>query len=154
MAATQYYFSGKAEWAKVFPSNMDNFRGKSFYAIDLIVTDEEAERFRATGSQHKPKKESEGYSRLSLRRNQDNEANPEWGGPPKVIIESPDNDGTYVDLTDKLIGNGSDVTVRITVYDTNAFGKGTRLDVVRVDKLVEFGGTKVDTSGPDIGVPF
>lgn len=153
MAATQYYFSGIAEWAKVYPSNKDNFRGKTFYSIDLIVTDKEAERFIATGSGHKPKKDREGYSRLSLRRNEDNEANPEWGGPPKVIIEDPDNPGVYMDL-DKLIGNGSEVTVRITVYDTANFGKGTRLDVVRVDNLVEFGGTKVDTTGLDIGVPF
>lgn len=152
MAATQYFFSGIAEWAKVYPSNKDNFRGKTYYSIDLIVPDKEAERFVATGSGHKPKKEREGFSRLSLRRNEDNKVE-EWGGPPKVIIEDPDEPGTYKDF-DKLIGNGSEVTVRVTVYDTAAFGKGTRLDVVRVDNWVEFGGTKVDTSGLDIGIPF
>jgi hypothetical protein len=159
MASTQYFFSGTAEWAKVFEHNKDNFRGKTYFSIDVIVSDKEAERFKATGTGITPKKDAEGVTRLPLRRNEDNPVNEEWGGPPKVIIENPSEPGSYIDFEDvygkgALIGNGSEVTVKITVYDTKAFGKGTRLDVVRVDKLVEFGGTKVDTSGPDIGVPF
>lgn len=152
MGATQYYFSGKAEWAKVYPENKDSYKGKTFYSLDLIVPDSEADRFRATGSQHKPKKESEGFSRLKLRRNEDNPVNDEWGGPPQVIIEDKDNPGNYIPFKE-LIGNGSEVTVKLTVYDSGD-GKGTRMDVVRVDEWVEYGGTKVDTSGPDIGVPF
>ena len=150
MAATSYYFSGEARWAKVYTHNKDEYKGKTFFSLDLVVDDETAERFIATGSQHKPRPDPEtGKKLLKLRRNEINEQNPEWGGPPKVIAEK---DGTYVDF-EELIGNGSQVTVRVTVYDSGQ-GKGTRLDVVRVDELVEFGGTKVDTSGLDIGVPF
>lgn len=150
MAAVQYYFSGEARWAKVYPHNKDEYKGKTFFSLDLVVDEDTAERFVRTGSQHKPRLDPEtGKKLLKLRRNEINEQNPEWGGPPKVISEV---DGKLVDFVE-LIGNGSEVTVRLTIYDSGQ-GKGTRLDVVRVDKLVEFGGTRVDTSGLDIGVPF
>ena len=150
MAATSYYFSGEARWAKVYPHNKDEYQGKTFFSMDLVVDEATKKRWEATGSKSRPRPDAEtGNWILKLRRNEVNEQNEEWGGPPKVIkVENDEN----VDM-EELIGNGSEVTVRVTVYDSKS-GKGTRLDVVRVDKLVEFGGTKVDTTGLDIGVPF
>lgn len=152
MAATKHYFSGIAEWAKVYPANKDSYRGKTFYAIDLIITEEDYQRFIKTGSRHEPKREKEGFWRLKLRRNEDNKVE-EYGGPPRVFTTDPNDANNYVAF-DELIGNGSEVTVAVVVYDAGDFGTGTRLEAVRVDKLVSFGGTKVDTSGIDIGVPF
>ena len=149
MPATKHYITGTAEWAKVYEHNKDEYMGKTFFAIDLLISEEDAERFISTGSRHKPTRESEGVFRIKLRRNED-AAEEEWGGPPKVIQEDPDDDSHYIPFTE-LIGNGSVVTVAFTVYDSK-FGKGTRLESVRVDKHVEFGGTRVDTTGID--VPF
>ena len=151
MGATKFYMSGEARWAKVFDHNKDNFKGKTFFSIDLVISDEDYERFRETKSAHKPKKGDDGRWYIQLRRNED-AAREEWGGPPNVIIEDPENPGSYIPFTEN-IGNGSEVTVSFVVYDAPAFGvRGTRLESVRVDRHVEFGGTKVDTTGID--VPF
>ena len=151
MGATKYYMSGEAMWAKVYEQNKDNYKGKTFFSIDLKVSDEDYERFRATGSGHKPKKGDDGKWVISFRRNED-AAREEWGGPPTVITEAPDNPGKYIPFTE-LIGNGSEVTVSFVVYDAPQYGvRGTRLESVRVDRHVAFGGTKVDTAGIDI--PF
>ena len=151
MGATKYFMSGEAMWAKVYPHNKDEYRGKTFFSIDLKVSDEDYERFMATGSAKKPKKGDDGKWIVSFRRNED-AAREEWGGPPEVIIEDPENDGKYIPFTEN-IGNGSEVTVSFVVYDAPQYGvKGTRLEGIRVDRHVPFGGTKVDTTGID--VPF
>lgn len=150
MGATKYYMSGEAMWAKVYEHNKDNWKGKTFFSLELVVSDDDYERFLATKSAHKPKKGDDGKWHISFRRNED-AIREEWGGPPKVIIEDPENPGKFIDFTEN-IGNGSEVTVAFTVYSTAGGVNGTRLETVRVDRHVEFGGTKVDTTGID--VPF
>lgn len=58
---------------------------------------------------------------------------PEWGGPPKVVAA----DGTTPWGTDVLIGNGSDVTVKLNVYRADKKRTFVRLEGLRVDNLVE-----------------
>jgi hypothetical protein len=41
------------------------------------------------------------------------------------------------------IGNGSTVTAKLSIYDSK-FGKGTRLEAVRVDEHVPYEGNKLD----------
>lgn len=54
-------------------------------------------------------------------------------GPPKVI----DKDGVPVT---QLLGNGSEVVIKVVVYDSKK-GKGHRLEAVQVHKLVVWEGS-------------
>ena len=51
--------------------------------------------------------------------------------PPEVF----DKDNQPIDPT--TVGNGSKATVKLSVYDTG-YGKGSRLEAVRVDELLVF----------------
>lgn len=156
MAASTHYFSGTLEWAKLYEHNKDTYGDKTFFVVDVLLNDEDTARLKATGSRLKPKKEGENLNRIRFRRNEDHPIE-DFGGPPQVIIEDPENPGKYIPF-DKLIGNGSKGTVKVSVYDSK-MGKGTRLEVVRVDEWVEF---KTDdptknhweSVNPEIGVPF
>ena len=132
MASQTLYLTGKANWAKVLPHNRDkneDFHGPGGgYTLDLIVEKEELEKFKATGSRSSPKVTDEGIA-IKLKRKHSHHIS-DFGGAPQVV----DADGNDWDGT--LIGNGSDVEVAITVYDTK-MGKGTRLEGVKVINLVE-----------------
>jgi hypothetical protein len=55
----------------------------------------------------------------------------------------------------EIIGNGSEVTIVVSTYDyDNKFGKGkgSRLEKVRVDKLVKYEKEEARSNDPDI--PF
>jgi hypothetical protein len=69
-------------------------------------------------------------------------------GPPSIV----DAEGTPMPL-DTLIGNGSEVTLKLSLRDS-AMGPSLRLETVAVLKLVEFAGAKeVVTDNPD-NLPF
>lgn len=53
-------------------------------------------------------------------------------GPPLVYLKGKEEAFTG------LLGWGTEVTVQVSVYDTKSYGKGHRLEAVRIDKLVEF----------------
>lgn len=132
MASETIYLKGKANWVKVFPHNKDKkeeFHGPGgAYTLDLLVDKENFDKFAASGSRVRPKSTEEGPV-LKLRRKHTHSIEA-LGGPPQVV----DKDKNEWDGT--LIGNGSDVEVAVTVYDTK-MGKGTRLEGVRVINLVE-----------------
>ena len=133
MAATTIYLKGAAQWAKVFPHNKDkneDFHGPGgAYVLDLVVDKEELEKFTASGSRTSPRTTDEGVV-IKCKRKHNHATIDAFGGPPQVV----DADGNDWDGT--LIGNGSEVEVALTVYDTKV-GKGTRLEGVKVLNLVE-----------------
>jgi hypothetical protein len=133
MATTFHYASGIAQWAKVFEHNKDVYLEEERYAIDLVMNEEEAQKFKNTGSRLRPKvsKNEDGEVQYTVKFRRDvTHRIPEFGGPPRVV------DVENKDITD-LIGNGSKVTIKYCVYDTK-MGKGTRLEAVRVDELVRY----------------
>lgn len=156
MASRIYYFSGKAKWAKVYDFHIDPEYGHR--SIDVYLDDKSLDLFKNSGSQLKLREDDEGKY-VSFRRDHMKVIKGEEVvfGPPTVL----DSEGTPMTA---LIGNGSDVVVKVTMYDYNYKGKagvGTRLDGVRVDNLVEYEGgtTEVHTPGGDDGelndvVPF
>lgn len=128
MATQFYYFKGKCNWARLYEGMEDEKFGH--YGIDFFPEDNEA--FKATGVQLQPRENEDGEVFYKLRRNPEALIKGEVVkfGPPKVVDK--DNESF-----DKLIGNGSTVTVKIGVYDTRK-GKGHRLESVRVEDLVVY----------------
>lgn len=142
-----YYFSGKAMWAEVTDVNK---YGK--YAVKLIVDEQAAKEFEAIGSKSTPKQTDDGSWQLSFTRDPSKDVyvngKKQKAGPLEVI----DADGNPYE---GKIGNGSDVTLKITVFKwDNAYGKGVgvRIDKVRVDTLVPYGASQV--AGGNVGDNF
>lgn len=137
--ATEFVFlSGTAKWAKV--RKPDKY-GK--YTIDLYVDPKTLKQARSAGVRVEQKEDEDGVF-LRLKRDPEKlfDGMPER---PAVHIWNPDED-KYVAF-EGLIGNGSQVTVKVAVYDT-VRGKGHRFEGVGVDKLVPY------ESASDSDLPF
>lgn len=127
MASSYYYLSGKAKWAKLFKPD-DKYKN---WQINLSLDDESKQKFVDSGMTMTIKRDDEGewitFRRPEAKLIRDELVKFE---PPTVV----DKDGKPLD---KLVGNGSDVTIKVVVYDTIK-GKGHRLEAVKVNKLVEY----------------
>jgi hypothetical protein len=151
MATTYHYLSGKTKWCKVRTPDKEynNFQ------VPLYMDDASWKTFESLGTSLGTKHDKEtGEPYVTFKR----PVNKTFGtevvefGPPKVL------DKNNQEMPEGLIGNGSEVTIKISVYDLKKTkGKGHRLEVVRVDNLVEYIPTpkaegNVATGGP--AIPF
>lgn len=127
MATETFYLSGKARYPRLTKPD-DKY---DLYSIGVILDAKSQAEFEASGMQMKPKSYN-GDTFVTFRRPNKKIIKDELVkfGPPKVL----DKDGKTITA---LVGNDSDVTVKVSVYDS-AKGKGHRLDAVRVDNLIEF----------------
>ena len=127
MATKYVYLSGKTKWAKLRKPD-DKYNN---FQLPLYLDKKSWELYDTLGLSLSKKKDDDGdfvtFKRpvSKLIKNEIVEF-----GPPKVLNK--DNSEF-----DGLVGNGSDVTVKISVYDTMK-GPGHRLETVRVEKLVEY----------------
>lgn len=151
MATTYLYLSGQAYWTKLYPENCDEYNGEKNAQLELVLDAAQLKALKAHGSKANPRINDEGKMCVKLRRKIEHKI-PELGGFPTVL----DAEGNPFN---KLIGNGSDVTVKVSIYDTPQ-AKGTRLESVRVDKLVEYKVEDADELKANadtnflVGVPF
>lgn len=127
MASKYYYLSGKAKWARLFTPD-DKYKN---YKIDLQLDDASIKTFAESGMTMQSKMQDDG-SYITFRRPEAKLIKNELVkfDPPAVT----DKDGNAVE---SLIGNGSDVTIKVVVYDT-VKGKGHRLEAVRVNNLIPY----------------
>lgn len=143
MASKVFYFSGKCKWAKLAKPDAKY----SNFGIDVYLDAKSWDAFKKSDLQLKVKKDDDG-SYVSFKRPVSKLIKGELVefGPVETLDAEGDAlpDGT-------LVGNGSDVTCKVVVYDSMK-GKGHRLEAVRVDTLVEY---KNDYVGNEVeGSPF
>lgn len=127
MATRYIYLSGTTKWAKVRTPDekYNNFQ------VPLYLDAKSTEAYDKLGLGLKKREDEDGSYYVFKRplvkpiKNELVEF-----GPPKVV----DKDNQPFE---GLIGNGSKITVKISVYDTMK-GPGHRLEAVRVDDLVEY----------------
>lgn len=149
MATGIIFLKGKTKWAKV--RKPDEKYGN--YEVPLYMDKKEMAKFKALGLGLTIRSDDDGEFVTFKRREQEPpRKNGEviTNGPPKVTILQ---DGQYVPWPEGLIGNGSEVTVKIEYYDTPRRGAGTRghrLLAVGIDKLVEY----IKTDENDASYPF
>lgn len=143
MSATRnVYIQGKAKWAKlVTPDTKYNCWSVVVYPNEesmKILNELKAGKDDTSGILNPIKKDDDGYFITLKRPIQKLMAGKVTSFSPPIIVEA---DGENL-LRNALIGNGSDITVKVQVYIYNkpAGGKGTamRLESVRVDNLVPF----------------
>lgn len=127
MASSYYYLSGKAKWAKLFKPD-DKYKN---WQIQVYMDDESMKIFDGSGMSMNKKQDEDGTF-VTFRRPEAKVIKDELVkfDPPVVV----DADGNKLD---QLVGNGSDVTIKVIVYDTMK-GKGHRLEAVKVNKLVPY----------------
>lgn len=133
MATKFYTFKGKVAWAKVHEP--DEYLGVKKWKVNFFP-ENEAE-FKSTGVQLRAKNNTNSnnnvpigtFYALSRPVSKTFGDKVEQFEPPVVF----DNEGNKYD---GIIGNGSVVEVRISVYDTR-MGKGHRLEGIKVLELVE-----------------
>ena len=137
MATRKVILTGIAEWAKVFEDNRDlkGFEGAyeefdGACTIDMILDKENMDRLIASKSMKKGSPDAEGRG-TRVRFVRKFNTGRDWDSGSPVVLKS---DGTKWDMdVDGLIGNGSTVTVTLSVYDTSRKSiVGTRLDRVKV----------------------
>lgn len=127
MATRYVYLSGRTKWAKVRKPDekYNNFQ------VPLYLNPESMEIYDTLGLGLKKKEDEEGtfvtFKRPVSKLIKNELVN---FGPPKVY--SADNTEF-----DGLIGNGSEVTLKVAVYDAGQY-TGHRLESVRVEKLIEY----------------
>lgn len=141
MATQHIYVAGKIKWAKGLAELDKEYNS---YSALLEVAREERDRLEVAGCQAKFKPAEGGLYGFKVKssgsRSWIDKATGEKRtadtSPPEVFLISPE--GKQVDVEPKTVGNGSDVTVKLELYDTNKGGKGTRLLAVRVDNYIEY----------------
>lgn len=130
MASKTYFFTGKANWAKLTEPDQKY----QFWGLDLVLDKDEWDKFKESGLQLKVNKTKEGEDYVSFRRPQQKVIKNELVDFDPPVLVDKDNEV----LEDRPnVGNGSTVTCKVLVYDTIK-GKGHRLEGVRIDNLIEF----------------
>lgn len=138
-----YYFSGTCNWAKVHKPD-DKYKN---YTIDLYMDDKSKKAYKKSGLQLKNRTDKDGEEFVTMRlasvrmvKGKPVEAKPE-------VLDSEGNPMT------KNIGNGSEVTCKVEIYEFD--GKvGHRLLAVRADNLVEFTDKNQVSEDTPVDVPF
>jgi len=145
---TQYVkFVGPVKWAKVYEP--DTFRGASRWTIEQYLDEENLARRKAAGIQSKVKSDElgnyVGYKRntTAIFNGKINEFHPpiiyNKDGSKAVWYEVNETGDGFVRKGEPiLIGNGSVCEVTVSVYPTQGFGNGQRLESVRIIDLIEY----------------
>lgn len=125
-----YYFRGKCKWAMVHRMD-EEFNN---YKIDLYFDDESRVLYDESGCQNKVKSDDDG-DYVTFRRRDQQLIKDELVkfGKPKVV----DKEG---ETFTENIGNGSQVVVKIAVFDTRN-GKGHRLESLLVEDWIPYEGS-------------
>tara|TARA_R100001460_G_scaffold4220_1_gene12162 strand:- start:91 stop:597 length:507 start_codon:yes stop_codon:yes gene_type:complete len=141
MATRKVKLTGIAEWAKVFESNrdMEGFDGvykdhDGACTIDLIMDDDNLAALKASRSMKKGSPDPQGRgTKVKFIRKFNTGKDWDSGAP---IVTWADGSSYNYD-SNGPIGNGSNVEVELSVYDTSRPNiVGTRLDkVIVVDKV-------------------
>jgi hypothetical protein len=137
----EIYLSGTAKWVKYL--ELDRYDN---YTIDLYLDKKSKKKFEESGVQLKVRSDEGGeyvtFKRRGFRNTPDGQ---ESMGRPVLYDENND-----VVEDERLIGNGSKVTIKIRVY-TTSMGIGHEWVSFRIDELVEYNPVQIDE---DIDVPF
>ena len=139
------YATGKAMWANVSSPNTRFSPHK--YMITLLTDEDTAMELEGAGLTQSrdragnPKYDQPAFSfsktaTRKVKNNKTNELEEVTNSPPKLI----DADGNPLDC---LVGNGSDVTVKIRPYNS-PYGTFAELIAVKVNELIEYGGVDSD----------
>lgn len=153
MSTKVYEFSGETLYAKVYGEGDKEYKN---WNLPLILDKPSEGLFDQSGLRLQRSKIPDGREQVKFRRDHEKII-----GKDTVKFDAPkvfESDG--VTPFTQLLGNGSVVIARVAVYDTKKFGKGHRLESIRVIKHVEyltdnksFDTSKMEAIRPDNALP-
>lgn len=128
MATELIELNGECAWANGLRKLDEKYKN---WSVDLYMTRESWDLFESYGLQNEVKKDKDGREYVRFRRPSSKVIKDELVkfSEPRIYMNKKDFEG-------KLIPNGSDVTIRLWVYDTPK-GKASRLEDMRINKLAE-----------------
>lgn len=144
-------FRGLVSYAKVYEP--DDYLGVKKWKVNLHPDEETIQAIKDAGIQLKLKDSNEEWSGVPGKYftfNRPCEKEFEDGvtyfSPPAIydadgeaIVEYKEVDNGWEQVGDgPLIGNGSDVELDVTIYKTKRFGKGQRINYLKVFDLIEY----------------
>lgn len=134
MSTKTHYFTGPCKWAKL--KVPDEYRGEKKWKVNVYLTKDSQKLLKQTGVPLKLREDDDGiyvtFSRPTEKTyNRDGKDETVQFSPPKVF------DGELNEIDD-LIGNGSIITAKVSVFPDKGSGPSHRLEAVRVDKLVKY----------------
>lgn len=133
--ATHYLFiTGKIKWAAGLKNRDQKF---GHYNCPLYVSKEDQAKLKEMKSEVRFKEDADGLY-FKMKRDHEKKIKDKLTvfGPPRVFMTDPS--GNDVELDPATVGNGSTVTAKFALYDTNFGTRGTRLEAVRVDNYLEY----------------
>ena len=135
----EIYFKGVCKWAKVQAPDNKYKSDEKEYSVDMYLDDDSWELFNKSELQLEPREDDDGRYIKFRRGTHKFDGTPI---PPLTVLHN----GV---VTKALVGNGSEATCKVIVYDTEK-GKGHRLEAINVTDLEEFEGAEVEV----MGTPF
>lgn len=156
MATEFLYLKGKVKWCRPhMPDPWGNYKTEFYPTAEDLVKVKALKETKngVSGIKNTIKKDEDGEY-ISLRRPQSKVMKGVVKGftPPEVLDGSQTlPDGSNPPLRETPIGNGTDATIKISVYTHGTPGGGkaraTRWEAIRVDNLVPYEGRKDFTDG-------
>lgn len=134
MATIYEYFTGTAKWAML--KKTDKAFGNERWKINVYLDGESMEKYHNSGIQSKVRVDEDGEY-VVFKREVEKVFNTKEGKRIETFKAPAVLDADGATRLDKLVGNGSEVTCKVEIYDTPK-GKGSRLVGVRVDRLVPY----------------
>lgn len=156
----KYYFKGTVKWAKVYDTPKDEtfttkkgkkVNKKAAWSLDLYMDEQSMAAYKKSGIQRTVRTDEDGEEFVSFDRPlvyKDKETGEDRNRKPPMILDAENNEF----VSDDRIGNGSEVTLSVDVYDTQV-GKGCRLEAIRIENFIPFKKQEVSEDTP-IEVPF
>lgn len=124
--------TGIGRWVKPYPGQEDTKYGKKA-VMDLYLDEPSLITFKSSGSRTTLRKDENGEF-VKLSRDIDQLYRDEPLGYPLVVKKN--ENGVY-EKFDKIIGNGSRVTAKVSVYDSK-YGPGTRWEELEIIEHVPY----------------
>jgi hypothetical protein len=136
MATDHVYLSGKGKWIRVgAPNQYGDYTCVLYPDAPSLV---KINKLKEEGIKNELKKDEDGYFMRFKSPQSKLIRGKVVGFAPPIVLEK---DGKTL-LQGVVVGNGSDITIKIEVYDYQGVnkvpGKATRLKSIRVDNLVPF----------------
>lgn len=138
MATKTITLSGVSKYAQVYPETMDKKYNK--YSVTLLLDEASLLALKASGSTVKARKfdgEDGTWYKFSRDHEREFKGVPEVLGPPLVMKRIDGVSQDYEKFAD-AIGNGSELTIKVSVYTTSNNYVGTRLEKVLVNTHIPY----------------
>lgn len=150
MATKKLTLKGTVAWARVQENNFDDYRGAKNWKICVFPDKETIKKYKDAGGQARLKYDDGEKSGIEGQFYQfKRPVEKDFGKGKGVEAITPVKLTFQGKAFEDAVGNGSVCEIELELYDTQNFGKGTRLVSVNVLDLIEYERPDTDSDDDD-----